>query len=91
MKYVAMMAGAMMLAGSIGAQAQDAAEVGAVVAAVKAKNSDMKKLCAGGADSIRPAVTEAATELAKAGKLKGDPKAVAGAAGQQIGKECRGG
>jgi hypothetical protein len=84
------LAGALMLAGSVCAYAQDAAEVGAVVAAVKAKNADIKKLCQGGPDAVRGAVGEATTELAKAGKIKGDPKAVGAAAGQAIGKECRG-
>lgn len=91
-----MMKRAFVVAGSLAllataAYAQDAGEVGAVVAAVKAKNPDFKKFCQGGADAVRAAVSEATTELAKAGKIKGDPKAVGGAAGQQVGKECRGG
>lgn len=71
--------------------AQDAAEVDAVVADVKAKNPDLKKLCQGGADAVRGAVSASVTELAKAGKIKGDPRAVGGAAGQKLGAECRGG
>lgn len=90
MKFASIVAGAFLLAGSMAAYAQDAAEVDAVVAAVKAKNKDFKALCQGGADAIRKAATESTTELARTGKLKGNPAQVGGAAGQKLGSECRG-
>lgn len=66
-------------------------DVEAVVAAVKKANPDLRSLCQQGPDGIRKAVTEAATGLAMAGKLSGDPQSAGKDAGQQIGKECRGG
>lgn len=62
-----------------------------VVAAVKKANPDFRSLCQQGPDGIRKAVTEAATALAVAGKLAGDPQSAGKDAGQQIGRECRGG
>ena len=73
------------------AQAQEPAEVAAVVAAVKAANPDLKALCQKGPDGIRQAVGDAVRAQATAGKLKGNPQAIGGEAGQAIGKECRGG
>ncbi len=71
--------------------AEDPAEVDAVVAAVKAANSDMRALCQGGPDGIRKAVSAAVMPLVGQGKIKGNPQAVGGEAGQKIGRECRGG
>lgn len=71
--------------------AEDAAEVDAVVAAVKAANKDFRALCQGGPDGIRKAVSEAIMPLVGQGKIKGNPQAVGGEAGQKIGRECRGG
>lgn len=71
--------------------AEDPAEVDAVVAAVKAANSDMRALCQGGPDNIRKAVSAAIMPLVGQGKIKGNPQAVGGEAGQKIGRECRGG
>ncbi|MDO8790108.1 MAG: hypothetical protein Q7J42_18690 [Sulfuritalea sp.] len=70
--------------------AEDPAEVTAVVAAVKAANPDLKALCQKGPDGIRKAATEAVMGLMTAGKLKGNPQAIGGEAGQALGRECRG-
>lgn len=69
----------------------DPAEVEAVVSAIKAANPDIKSLCQKGPDGIRKASTEAVTSLMASGKLKGNPQAVGGEAGQKVGRECRGG
>lgn len=71
--------------------AEDPTEIDAVVAAVKAANSDMRALCQGGPDTIRKAVSAAIMPLVGEGKIKGNPQAVGGEAGQKIGRECRGG
>ncbi len=71
--------------------AEDPADVAVVVAEVKKVNPDFKALCQKGRDGITKAVTEAAAAMMSAGKLKGSPQAVGPEAGQQIGKECRGG
>lgn len=78
------------LSGSLFA-AEDAAEVEAVVAAVKAANPDARALCQSGPDGIRKAVSAAIMPLVGEGKIKGNPQAVGGEAGQKIGRECRGG
>lgn len=70
--------------------AEDPAEVAAVVASVKAANPDLKALCQKGSDGIRKAATEAVVSLMTAGKLKGNPQAIGGEAGQAVGRECRG-
>ncbi|MBK8063231.1 MAG: hypothetical protein IPK29_03475 [Betaproteobacteria bacterium] len=72
------------------AQAQDAAEVDAVVAAVKSANPNLRQLCQGGPDAIRKASTDAVMKLMGEGKIKGNPQQVGGAAGGKIGQECRG-
>ena len=72
------------------AQAQDAAEVDAVVAAVKTANPNLRQLCQGGPDAIRKASTDAVMKLMGEGKIKGNPQQVGGAAGGKIGQECRG-
>lgn len=71
--------------------AADPAEVDTVVAAVKAANPDMRALCQKGPDGIRKASTEAVMALMASGKVKGNPQAVGGEAGQKVGRECRGG
>lgn len=71
--------------------AEDPADVAAVVAEVKKANPDFRALCQKGREGITKAVTEAAIALMGAGKLQGSPQAVGPEAGQQIGKECRGG
>lgn len=71
--------------------AADPAEVDATVAAVKAANPDFKALCQKGPDGIRKASTEAVMGLMASGKVKGNPQAVGGEAGQKVGRECRGG
>ena len=92
MKIASLLAGALFVAVPVHAvAAEDPAEVDAVVAAVKAANSDMRALCQGGSDTIRKAVTAAITPLVGQGKIKGNPQAVGGEAGQKIGRECRGG
>lgn len=73
------------------AQANDPAEVESVVAAIKSANPDFKALCQQGPDGIRKASGEAVMGLMAAGKLKGNPQAVGGEAGQKVGRECRGG
>ncbi|MEY2683523.1 MAG: hypothetical protein RJA09_667 [Pseudomonadota bacterium] len=73
------------------AQQADPAEVDAVVAAVKAANPDMKAVCQKGPDGIRKTVTDVVMASASAGKIKSNPMAVGGEAGQKIGRECRGG
>jgi len=78
-------------AGLSHAQQADPAEVDAVVAAVKAANPDMKAVCQKGPDGIRKTVTDAVMAAASAGKIKSNPMAVGGEAGQKIGRECRGG
>lgn len=72
------------------ALAQDAAEVDAVVAAIKAANPNLRALCQGGPDAVRKASTEAVMKLMGEGKVKGNPQQVGGAAGAKIGQECRG-
>lgn len=71
--------------------ASDPAEVDAVVASIKAANPDVKALCQKGPDGIRKASTDAVMALMGAGKVKGNPQALGGEAGQRIGRECRGG
>lgn len=73
------------------AQQADPAEVDAVVAAVKAANPDMKAVCQKGPDAVRKAVSDAVMASVSAGKVKGNPMAVGGEAGQKVGRECRGG
>ena len=73
------------------AQSNDPAEVNSVVAAIKSANPDFKALCQQGADAIRKASTDAVMSLIATGKLKGNPQAVGGEAGQRVGRECRGG
>ncbi|OAN55985.1 hypothetical protein A6A04_10520 [Paramagnetospirillum marisnigri] len=70
--------------------AEDPAEVEATVAGIKAANPDLKSLCMKGVDGIRAAARDSVTALAMAGKIKGNPQAVAGEAGQKVGAECRG-
>jgi len=92
-KFALPAAVALLLAGTVAApvHAQDAADVEAVVAAVKASKPDFKAFCQTGADNIRKTVSETVTQLASQGKLKGDPRQAGGAAGAKIGQECRGG
>ena len=73
------------------AQGADPAEVDAVVTAIKTANPDLKSLCQKGPDGIRKASTDAVMGLMGSGKIKGNPQAVGGEAGQKIGRECRGG
>jgi hypothetical protein len=73
------------------AQSADPAEVDAVVAAIKSANPDLKALCQKGPDGIRKASTEAVMGLVASGKVKGNPQAAGGEAGQKVGRECRGG
>lgn len=70
--------------------AEDPADIAAVVAAVKAANSDFKTLCQKGPDAIRKATTDAVMAQMAAGKIKGNPQAVGGEAGQAVGRDCRG-
>ncbi len=69
----------------------DSTEVDAVVTAIKASNPDFKSLCQRGPDGIRKASTDAVMGLMASGKLKGNPQAIGGEAGQKVGRECRGG
>lgn len=69
----------------------DPAEVDTVVTAIKAANPDLKSLCQKGPDGIRKASTDAVMGLMASGKLKGNPQAIGGEAGQKVGRECRGG
>jgi hypothetical protein len=71
--------------------AADPADVDAVVTAVKAANPDLKSLCQKGPDGIRKASTDAVLALMSAGKLRGNPQAAGGTAGQRVGQDCRGG
>jgi hypothetical protein len=71
--------------------AEDSSDVATVVAAIKAANPDLKSLCQQGPDGIRKASSAAVMGiLSSGGKLKGNPQAVGGEAGQAIGRECRG-
>lgn len=70
--------------------AQDAAEVDAVVAAIKAANPDQKALCQSGPDAIRKAAGDAVRKLMGEGRIKGNPQQTGAAAGARIGQECRG-
>lgn len=91
MKHVLLgVVSSMAFAGASPVWAQDAAEVDAVVAAVKAANPDRQVLCQSGREGIAKAATAAVTKLAQEGKIKGNPQAVGGAAGGKIGQECRG-
>jgi hypothetical protein len=67
----------------------DTAEVDAIVAAVKAKNTDMQVLCKSGPDGVKKAVTDVVRPLYFDGKIKGDPKVVGTEAGQKIMLSCR--
>ncbi len=67
----------------------DTAEVDAVVAAVKAKNTDIRALCQSGSDGIKKAVTDVVRPLYFDGKIKGDPRTVGTEAGQKIMLSCR--
>ena len=67
----------------------DTAEVDAVVAAVKAKNTDIHALCKSGPDGVKKAVTEVVRPLYFDGKIKGDPRSVGTEAGQKIMLTCR--
>lgn len=67
----------------------DVAEVDAVVAAVNAKNTDMRALCQSGKDGIKKAVSDVVRPLYFDGKIKGDPRAVGTEAGQKIMLACR--
>jgi len=71
--------------------AADPADVDAIVAAIKAANPDLKSLCQRGPDGIRKASTDAVTGLMSTGKIRGNPQAAGGAAGQRIGQDCRAG
>ncbi len=73
------------------AQSNDPAEVELVVAAIKSANPELKSLCRQGPDGIRKASVDAVMGLLAEGKLKGNPQAVGGEAGQKLGRECRGG
>lgn len=77
------------LAGSPAAFAQ-AAEADKVVGAVKAKNPNLKTLCATGPDGIRKAVGDETSALAKSGQIKGDFAAIGQMAGGKIRAECGG-
>lgn len=81
---------AFMFASVATAQTADAAEVDAVVAAVKSANPDMKQLCQKGPDGIRKAAVDAVMGLIGQGKIKGNPQATGAEAGGKIGRECRG-
>ncbi len=90
MKLFAIVAGIALVAAPAAFAAEDAAEVDAVVAAVKSATPNLRGLCQTGPDGIRKAVTEKVMELASAGKIKGNPQAVGGDAGKKLGQECRG-
>lgn len=89
-KKIACLAAALLVLPLAAIAAEDPADVAAVVAAVKAANPDFKSLCQKGPDGIRKAATEAVMSLMTTGKLKGNPQAVGGEAGQAVGRECRG-
>lgn len=91
MKATLAIAACLMTLSAWAQSANDPAEVAVVVGAVKAANPDMKAVCQKGPDGIRQATTTAVMELMGAGKIKGNPGAVGGEAGQKIGAECRGG
>jgi len=88
-KKIACIAAALMVLPIAANAAEDPADVAAVVATVKAANPDLKSLCQKGPDGIRKATTEAVMSLMTTGKLKGNPQAVGGEAGQAVGRECR--
>lgn len=88
-KKIACIAAALMVLPMAAIAVEDPADVAAVVAAVKAANPDLKSLCQKGSDGIRKATTEAVMSLVTTGKLKGNPQAVGGEAGQAVGRECR--
>jgi hypothetical protein len=71
--------------------ANDPTEVEAVVSAIRSANPDLRVLCQKGPDGIRKASTDAVMGLMSSGKLKGNPQAIGGEAGQRVGRECRGG
>lgn len=86
---MSVLAAALMVA--VGAHAQSASDVDATVEAVKAANPDMRSLCQKGPDGMRAAVGQAIASLASQGKLQSNPQEVGNAAGQRLGRECRGG
>ena len=65
-------------------------ETDMVVAEVQKKQSDFRAFCQTGAANITKVVGETVGAMAQAGQIKGDPRAVGGAAGTRIGTECRG-
>ncbi len=71
------------------AKAQEESDVNTIVDAVKSR-ADFRSLCQSGTDAVRKAVTETTTQLATAGKLKGNPGAAGNAAGPKVGQACRG-
>lgn len=89
-KQFACVAAALMVLPMAAIAAEDPADIAAVVAAVKEANPDFKALCQKGPDAIRKAVTDGVMAQMAAGKIKGNPQAVGGDAGQAIGRECRG-
>ncbi|MBT9507911.1 hypothetical protein [Rhodoferax sp.] len=90
-RKIAFLSFSLALAPSFAQPAADPAEVDAVVASIKASNPDLKSLCQKGPEGIRKASTEAVTSLMSSGKVKGNPQATGGEAGQKVGRECRGG
>lgn len=88
---LALIFSALIASPSLAQSSLDASEVDAVVASIKATNPDLKSLCQKGPDGIRKAATEAVVSLASSGKVKGNPQALGGEAGQKVGRECRGG
>ncbi len=89
-KKFACVTAAMMVIPMAAIAAEDPAAIATVVAEVKAANPDFKSLCQKGPDGLRKAATDAVVSLMTAGKLKGNPQAIGGEAGQEIGRECRG-
>ncbi len=89
-KKIACIAATLMVLPMTAFSAEDPADIAAVVAAVKAANPDFKALCQQGPDAIRKATTDAVMAQMAAGKIKGNPQAVGGEAGQAVGRECRG-
>jgi hypothetical protein len=91
-KLYACVAAAALSVGAMPANAAvDPTEVDAVVAAVKAANTDFKAFCQKGPDGMRQAMMPIMMNLVGSGKIKSNPQEVGQEAGMKMGKECRGG
>lgn len=77
-------------AGATASSQPSASEADAIVAAIKAEQSDFRAYCRSGRDAIRQDVTNKVAEMVATGQIKGNPNDVGQTAGQKIAAACRG-